>query len=155
MADRWWPGQGTGNYFKFKSHETAHHFEAGLAYTLPVEKFPLSIAWYTMFAGQDKKENDRGEMKQNYSSYMELNYPFSVKTVDLNVTCGIVPSTCLLYTSTGGNCCRQLPGRFILSSFGFPGTPVSYTHLLFRIGSCLCLWSYRIYRNMCLGGSGK
>ena len=87
VADLWWPGQGTGNYFKFKSHETAHHFEAGLAYTLPVEKFPLSIAWYTMFAGQDKKENDRGEMKQNYSSYMELNYPFSVKTVDLNVTC--------------------------------------------------------------------
>ena len=65
VADLWWPGQGTGNYFKFKSHETAHHFEAGLAYTLPVEKFPLSIAWYTMFAGQDKKDNDRGELKHN------------------------------------------------------------------------------------------
>lgn len=101
VADLWWAGQGTGNYFKFKSHETAHHFEAGLAYTLPVEKFPLSIAWYTMFAGQDKKENDRGEMKQNYSSYMELNYPFSVKTVDLNVTCGIVPYSAPQYNCNG------------------------------------------------------
>ena len=48
------------------------NFEAGLAYTLPLEKFPLSIAWYTMFAGADK--NEKGE--QNYSSYVELNYPF-------------------------------------------------------------------------------
>lgn len=71
----------------FKSHETAHHFEAGLAYTLPVEKFPLSIAWYTMFAGADK--DDKG--RQNYSSYVELNYPFSVKSVDLNLTCGFLP----------------------------------------------------------------
>ena len=70
-----------------KSHETAHHFEAGLAYTLPVEKFPLSIAWYTMFAGADK--DDKG--RQNYSSYVELNYPFSVKSVDLNLTCGFLP----------------------------------------------------------------
>lgn len=101
VADLWWPGQGTGNYFKFKSHETAHHFEAGLAYTLPVDKFPLSIAWYTMFAGQDKKENARGETKQNYSSYMEFNYPFSVKTVDLNVTCGIVPYTAPQYNCNG------------------------------------------------------
>lgn len=74
-------------YFNFKSHETAHHFEAGLAYTLPVEKFPLSIAWYTMFAGADK--DDKG--RQNYSSYVELNYPFSVKSVDLNLTCGFLP----------------------------------------------------------------
>ena len=36
VADLWWAGQGRGKYFNFKSHETAHHFEAGLAYTLPV-----------------------------------------------------------------------------------------------------------------------
>jgi len=44
-----------------------------------------------MFAGMDKKLNDKGEEKQNYSSYVEFNYPFSLKSVDLNVTCGIVP----------------------------------------------------------------
>ena len=33
IADLWWAGQGANKYFNFKSHETAHHFEAGLAYT--------------------------------------------------------------------------------------------------------------------------
>lgn len=87
VADLWWAGQGAKKYFHFNSHETAHHFEAGLAYTLPIEKFPLSMAWYTMFAGMDKN----AEGKQNYSSYVEFNYPFSVKQVDLNLTCGVVP----------------------------------------------------------------
>ncbi len=97
VADLWWAGQGANKYFNFKSHETAHHFEAGLAYTLPVEKFPLSVAWYTMFAGQDKD----AEGSQNYSSYVELNYPFSVKRVDLNVTCGLVPYKALQYYTNG------------------------------------------------------
>ena len=35
VASLWWAGQGAGKYFNFKSHETAHFFEAGLAYTLP------------------------------------------------------------------------------------------------------------------------
>ena len=102
VADLWWEGEGAYKYFNFKSHETGHHFEAGLAYTLPVEKFPLSVAWYTMFAGKDKKLNDSGELKQNYSSYLELNYPFSVKNVDLNVTCGAVPYKAEgIYTNSG------------------------------------------------------
>lgn len=87
VASLWWAGQGAGHYFNFKSHETAHHFDLGLAYTLPIEKFPLSIAWNLMFAGADK--NDKGE--QNYSSYVELNFPFTVKGVDLNATCGMLP----------------------------------------------------------------
>lgn len=97
VADLWWAGQGVGKYFNFKSSETAHHFEAGVAYTLPVEKFPLSVAWYTMFAGQDKDEDG----SQNYSSYVELNYLFTVKAVDLNVTCGIVPYAAPQYYCNG------------------------------------------------------
>lgn len=97
VADLWWAGQGANKYFNFGSHETAHHFEAGLAYTLPVEKLPLSIAWYTMFAGQDKN----AEGKQNYSSYVEFNYPFTVKMVDLNVTCGVVPYKAPQYYTNG------------------------------------------------------
>jgi len=100
IADLWWVGQGANKYFNFKSHETAHHFEAGVAYTLPVEKLPLSIAWYTMFAGQDKDADGN----QNYSSYVELNYPFSVKMVDLNLTCGFLPYTSYgVYTGTKTN----------------------------------------------------
>ncbi len=41
-----------------------------------------------MFAGADKD----GKGRQNYSSYVELNYPFSVKSVDLkHLTCGFLP----------------------------------------------------------------
>ena len=43
-----------------------------------------------MFAGADKNE----EGKQNYSSYVELNYPFSIKSVDLNA----VSYTHLIYS---------------------------------------------------------
>ena len=50
VADMWWAGQGAGKYFDFNNKTTAHHFEASLAYVLPVEKFPLSIAWYTMLS---------------------------------------------------------------------------------------------------------
>lgn len=46
VATLWWDGQAdvangelTNNYFHFKSGDTGHHFEAGLAYTLPIEKF--------------------------------------------------------------------------------------------------------------------
>ncbi|MCM0273216.1 hypothetical protein [Bacteroides fragilis] len=97
VADLWWAGQGARKYFNFKSHETAHHFEAGLTYAVQSEKFSLSIAWYTMFAGQDKN----AEGKQNYSSYVEFNYPFCVKMVDLNATCGIVPYAAPQYNCDG------------------------------------------------------
>lgn len=97
VADLWWAGQGAGKFGNFKSHETAHHFEAGLAYTLPCEKFPLSMAWYTMFAGMDKN----AEGKQNYSSYVEFNYPFTVKAVALNLTCGVVPYEAPQYNANG------------------------------------------------------
>ncbi len=100
IADLWWPGQNSGKYFNFKSHETDHHFEAGLAYILPVEKFPLSLSWYTMFAGQDKNVTvNKGH--QNYSSYVELNYPFNVKMVNLNVICGMVPYKAPQYNTNG------------------------------------------------------
>ena len=79
VATLWWDGQAdvangelTNNYFHFKSGDTGHHFEAGL-----------------------------GEEKQAYSSYVELNYPFSVKGVDLNATCGVVPYKTPQYNVNG------------------------------------------------------
>ena len=35
------------------------------------------------------------------SSYVELNYPFSVKGVDLNATCGVVPYETPQYNVNG------------------------------------------------------
>lgn len=87
LADLWWGGQGNNRYLHYGNNATDHHFEAGILTTLPCEKFPLSIALYTVFAGDD--ENAAG--KQQYSSYAEMNYPFSVKGIYLNATLGIVP----------------------------------------------------------------
>lgn len=87
LADLWWGGQGNNRYFHYENNETDHHFEVGALYTLPCEKFPLSIAWFTVFTGDD--EDEKG--KQQYSSYAELNYPFSVKGMELNATLGFVP----------------------------------------------------------------
>ena len=50
-----------------------------------------------MFAGQDKDADGN----QNYSSYVELNYPFSVKRVDLTATCGLVPYEATQYYTSG------------------------------------------------------
>ena len=87
IADLWWGGQGNNRYFHYGNKDTDHHFEAGVSYALPCEKFPLSMAWYTVFAGDD--ENADG--KRQYSSYAEFNYPFSVKGIALNATLGLVP----------------------------------------------------------------
>ena len=86
VASLWWGGQGQESILILRATKQLITLK-GLAYTLPVEKFPLSIAWYTMFAGADK--DDKG--RQNYSSYVELNYPFSVKSVDLNPDLRFLP----------------------------------------------------------------
>ena len=51
-------------YFNYSSHSTGHTFEAGAGYMLS-EKFPLSVSWYTTFAGNDYRENG----KRAWSSY--------------------------------------------------------------------------------------
>lgn len=97
LTDYWWAGQRamTGEtenkYFMFDNHRTSHILEAGLAYSLPCEKFPLTIAWYTMLWGADKKLNSKGELKNAYSSYAELSYPFEVKGINLTTILGISP----------------------------------------------------------------
>ncbi|MEG2514017.1 MAG: hypothetical protein RSA92_01665, partial [Bacteroidaceae bacterium] len=62
------------------------------------EKFPLNLSWYTMVWGADKNNritDVEGNMidygSQAYSSYCELNYPFSVKGVALNTIVGFSP----------------------------------------------------------------
>ena len=74
------------NYFNYSSHSTGHTFEVGAGYVLS-ESFPLSISWYTTFAGNDYRENE----KRAWSSYCELSYPFSIKDVNLSVEAGFTP----------------------------------------------------------------
>lgn len=97
VADLWWAGEqvegnsGREKYFMFESKRTDHIFEVGLSYTIQSKKFPLSVSWYTMFGGYDKMDMSDKRSKQAYSSYMELNYPFSVKSISLNATMGLTP----------------------------------------------------------------
>lgn len=73
-------------YFDYHPHTSEHTFELGAVYTVS-EKFPLALGWYTMFAGNDFRKND----KRAWSSYCELSYPFNVKGVDLAVEAGFTP----------------------------------------------------------------
>ena len=87
VTDYWWAGEGAYKYFMYESKRTAHVFEATIGYTLPMEKFPLSFSWNTMFAGGDYlADGDRA-----YSSYAEISLPFKIKTVDIGLTAGFTP----------------------------------------------------------------
>lgn len=73
-------------FFDYKSHSTFHTIEFYAGYTFS-EKFPLSLTWNTIFAGNDYKENG----KRAYSTYIEAAYPFTIKGVDLKAEVGFTP----------------------------------------------------------------
>ena len=74
------------DYFNYAAHSSGHTFEAGAGYTIS-EKFPLTASWYTVFAGNDYREDG----KRAWSSYCEFSYPFSLKGFDLSVEAGFTP----------------------------------------------------------------
>lgn len=73
-------------YFNYNSHSTGHTFEVGAGYMIS-EKFPLSVSWFTTFAGNDYRESG----KRAWSSYCQLSYPFGVKGVDFALEAGFTP----------------------------------------------------------------
>ncbi len=75
------------DYSVYDQGETAHLIESYISYTLPAEKFPLTITASTFVHGADLDANG----DQNYSSYFELMYPFSVNDYDLSLTLGGTP----------------------------------------------------------------
>lgn len=82
VTDYWWAGEGAFDYFHYSKGSTAHLFEGNLSYQLPIEKFPLIVSWNTVFAGADD---------ENYSTYIELCYPFTVKSVNMKAIVGAAP----------------------------------------------------------------
>lgn len=87
ITDYWWAGEGAYRYFHYGRGETSHLFEGNLSYQLPFEKFPLTISWNTMFAGADVNKDN----KRNYSTYIEVSYPFSAGSVDMKAKVGAAP----------------------------------------------------------------
>ena len=73
----------TCSYFRYGHGVTNHVFEATVGYDFGV----LSLAWSTNFAGNDFTEAG----KQAFSSYFELNVPFTLGGVDWTATAGAVP----------------------------------------------------------------
>jgi hypothetical protein len=90
ITDYWWAGEKRYKYFNFDSGTTDHLFEFTAGYTLPVEKFPLSLTWNTMFAGADIKTGE-DENKRAYSTYIEAKYPFAIKDIKLDASLGLTP----------------------------------------------------------------
>lgn len=89
VTDYWWVGEGVEKYYMYESRRTGHVFEAILAYTLPIEKFPLNLSWSTMFAGADYFRRDNE--KRAYSTYIEFGYPVPIKDITLNSSLGLTP----------------------------------------------------------------
>ncbi|MGL4333002.1 MAG: hypothetical protein ACRCSR_09465 [Bacteroidales bacterium] len=87
ISDYWWDEGEAYSYFRYGKGKTSHSWEANLSYELPVEKFPLSVSWNTVFAGDDYDDDG----KRSYSSYMELLYPFDIKKVEMEAFVGATP----------------------------------------------------------------
>ena len=84
-------------YFKYDAHGTNHVFEANIGYDFG----PLSLQWFTNFAGNDGVNKDE---KRAYSSYLELSAPFRLAKLDWTGTVGIVPWRTTCYDTNGFAC---------------------------------------------------
>ena len=97
ITDYWFDRGGLdpeGRYFKYDAHGTNHVFEGTVGYDFGF----ASLQWYTNFSGNDYKAEDG---KRAYSSYVEVNVPFKLATVDWTATAGAVPYASDLYGTSG------------------------------------------------------
>ena len=97
VTDYWFDRGGLdpeGRYFKYDAHGTNHVFEANIGYDFG----PLSLQWFTNFAGNDGTNKDD---KRAYSSYVEVAVPFKLATVDWTATAGAVPWATTSYGTNG------------------------------------------------------
>jgi hypothetical protein len=84
ITDYYWNGA-EGSFFDY--HADNHLFEGNLAFTFS-EKFPLTLSWNTFFAGRmDQDESG----KQQYSTYIEAAYDFSLGGLDFTASIGAAP----------------------------------------------------------------
>ncbi len=93
-TDYWWDGEGAYEYFSTPtSPNVGHSFEAALAYTFP-QSFPLAVSWNTFLLG---KANEKANGDNSYSTYIELNYPFSIKGIGFKIGTGFTPWASSVY----------------------------------------------------------
>jgi len=65
--------------FCYQTKKTNHFLDLQLSYTLPVEKFPLTLGWATTIWGNDRytnlEGNDIGKTQNVYSTYISADLP--------------------------------------------------------------------------------
>ena len=75
-------------YYDYKKSTTSHLFEASLSFN-GTEKLPLQVFVGTMFYGNDPGKDSLGNYsersKNNYSTYLEASYTFSLKKTGINL----------------------------------------------------------------------
>jgi hypothetical protein len=99
FTDYYWASDWiTDNYFEYQSDSTSHFLEASLSYK--GEKIPFSILVATMFYGADKRFEDPS--KNNYSTYIEAGYTFSIQEYKLDLFLGVTPMDGLYGDGYGG-----------------------------------------------------
>lgn len=74
------------NYFHFGS-DSPHRVEAGVAWQVS-RKVPVTLSWYTILFGPSDVDT---EGRRCYSSYAEVAYPFTVKTIGMRAGVGVAP----------------------------------------------------------------
>ena len=95
-TDYWWDGEEAYEYFSSPTGtNVGHSFEAALAYTFP-QSLPLSVSWNTFLLG---KANKKTNGDNSYSTYIELNYPFSIKEVGFKIGTGFTPWASTIYST--------------------------------------------------------
>lgn len=87
------------NYFDYNSDSTSHILETGLTYKF--QKFPLTVQLAVMVYGADKKPTD--VTKNNYSTYLEFQYPIPIGKDKLDLVAGMTPSDGYYGDGYGGN----------------------------------------------------
>ena len=109
ITDYFFPNGFTPNdnnrYFNYDSKSTGHTFEACLTFTGP-EKFPLQVYAGMMFYGADKGKDSTGVYclgtKNNYSTYFEVSFPFTVRGIGIKPFAGGIPFGSGWYGPYGG-----------------------------------------------------
>ena len=93
------------NYFNYKNSTTGHTFEVALAYA-GSEKFPIQLYAGTLVYGSDKGKDAEGNYgmgtKNNYSTYFEAAYTFTIKGIGVKPFIGGIPFGSSWYGPTGG-----------------------------------------------------
>jgi len=98
------PNEGN-RYFNYNNHTTGHSFEGSLTFTGP-EKFPLQVYVGTFFYGADKGKDSSGVLgkgtSNNYSTYIEASYQFTVKGIGVKPFIGGIPLGSAIYGPSAG-----------------------------------------------------